>query len=371
MSFQPGLWRILRVTVLALFAAMAAHAEEGLQDAWSYQLGRGLRLGDSGLWLGGYASVKVEDYRHQAWRAHLSDLSLFVGWEKGPWRFFSEFELGDALGMGNGEALSTQHGYFDLERLYLDYVHADALQARFGKFLTPIGRWNQIHAAPLIWTTSKPMIVEGPFPMHVSGGMIHGTVNALDKLWSYAVYGGGGGELDFKSPDESRDDNFRDIAGFRLYHGSPGQVQFGLSYAHYSDRVYHPGAKNLVGVDVFWTRKRYEISGEFAYRFGGGSSHGAFDFDEPGANHDLWGLYLQGVAPLVGNLFAVGRFETFQREGATSPGYLWLGGLAYRPVPPMVFKVEYSFGRNTGDLFPSKDLGGFSEGFAASFAVLF
>lgn len=353
----------------ALFAA-AAGAEEATPPAWEYRLGRGLRLGDSGLWLGGYASVHVEDYRNQPWQAQLSDLSLFVGWEKGHWRFFSEFEVGDALAVGNGEGLSTHHAYFDLERLYLDYIHTDALQGRFGKFLTPIGRWNQIHADPLIWTTSKPMIVEGPFPMHVSGGMAHGTVEALDRLWGYSVYGGGSNELDFKSPEESRDDDYRDIAGLRVYHGSPGQVQFGLSYARYYERTYHRGWKNLVGLDLFWTRKRYELSGEFIYRFGGGGPLG--EYDEPGVkDHDLWGLYLQGVAPVVGNLYAVGRFEAFQREGAAAPGYLWLGGLAYRPSPPLVFKLEYSFGRNINDIPPARDIGGFSEGFAASFAVLF
>jgi hypothetical protein len=36
-----------------------------------------------------------------------------------------------------------------------------------------------------------------------------------------------------------------------------------------------------------------------------------------------------------------------------------------------VLKAEYRFGINTGDVPPSKILGGFSEGFAASIAVLF
>jgi hypothetical protein len=82
-------------------------------------------------------------------------------------------------------------------------------------------------------------------------------------------------------------------------------------------------------------------------------------------------LYLQGVAPLVGDLYAVLRYEAFQRESASVPGNLGVVGLAYRPMPPLVFKAEYRFGSNFGNPPPSVELGDFSEGFAASVAVLF
>jgi hypothetical protein len=366
-----GLLARLLYALLALLAAWSwaapARAEEAVREPW-YQLGKGVRLGDSGLWLGGYASLQVGALKDKPWSAHLSDVSLFVGWQKGRWRFFSEFELGDGFSVGNGQGLTTHQGYFDLERLYLDYLADDALKIRGGKFLTPIGRWNQIHADPLVWTTSKPLILYDVFARHVTGGMVHGNFEVLDRLWSYAVYGGGGDQLDFVPPEDSSDDNFRDTVGFRLYHESPGQVQFGLSYANYDKVLGHKGAKNLVGCDFFWTRKRYEFSGEFVYRFGAGHANAARG-EQP--RHDLWGLYLQGVAPLVGDLYAVVRYEAFQRERASEPGNLGVLGLAYRPMPPLVFKAEYRFGSNFGDLPPSVNLGQFSEGFAASVAVLF
>ena len=370
MVFPPALSGFLPLVAAFLLAAAPACAEDcPPPEAWSYRLGKGLHLGDSGVWLGGYANVLVEDLKNTSWQAQLNDLSLFVGWERGRWRFFSEFEVGDGLTAGNGRALSTHQGYFNLERLYLDFRVENAFNVRFGKFLTPIGRWNQIHAAPLVWTTSSPLIVDGPFAMHTTGGMAYGNFEAFDTLWGYSVYGGGRNQFDFKSPDESTDDNYQDPIGFRLFQDSPGLFQAGLSYAHYSERYFHRGVKNLVGLDAFWTRKRYEVSGEFIYRFGSGITNPVYDARDGIGN--LWGLYVQGVAPLVGDLYAVARYEAFQREGAASVGNLWLAGLAYRPQPALVFKAEYRFADYSDKNPPTKVFGGFTEGFAASVAVLF
>ena len=370
MSSLTGLLGILSWAAAFLFAAASACAgEDSPQDAWNYQLGKGLHFGDSGLWLGGYANLQVEDLKNAPWQAQLNDLSLFVGWEKGRWRFFSEFEIGDGLTVGNGQALTTHQGYFNLERLYLDYRVENAFNVRAGKFLTPIGRWNQIHAAPLVWTTSIPLIVDGPFAMHTTGGMAYGNFEAFDRLWGYAAYGGGRNQFDFKLPDESSDDNYKDIAGIRLFHESPGVYQIGLSYAHYSETSFHRGVKNLVGLDAFWTRKRYELSGEFSYRFGKGVRNN--EYDAPSGSGSLWGLYVQGVAPLAGDLYAVARYEAFQREGSTEVGSLWVAALAYRPLPALVFKAEYRFADYSGRNPPTQIYGVFSEGFAASVAVLF
>ncbi len=369
MSFPARIFGSLLLAGFAWLRAVPVGAGEGLWDDLSYRLGKGLWLGDSGFWLGGYASVRVEDYRHAPWRAQLSDLSLFLGWQQDRWRFFSEFELGDGLEVANGQALTTHQGYFDLERLYLDYVVDNAWQIRGGKFLTPIGRWNQIHADPLVWTTSKPMIVEGPFPRHATGGMVLGNFNAFGQAWGYSVYGGNASALDFVPGYESSDAYYGSVVGFRLNHELPGRFLLGVSYAHYVEKNYHPGGKDLIGLDAFWTRRRFELSGEFIYRFGGSSVRR--ELNETGSHPGEWGLYAQGVAPLVGNLFMVARYEAFQREGVGSPAQFWLGGLAYRPVPPLVFKLEYSFRHSSDPVPPSSSLGGGAEGFAASVAVLF
>jgi hypothetical protein len=360
MSFPPWLRTALLWLCFALFPANSARAADEGADAWRYQLGRGLRLGNSGFWLGGYASARVEDYRRAPWRMQLSDLSLFVGFEKGRWRFFSEFELGDGLQLGNHEALNTRHGYLDLERLFLDYALNEALTVRVGKFLTPIGRWNLIHADPLVWTTERPLVTAGPFAMHTTGFMLHGGFDALGLPWNYMAYVGERNRLDFQPFGETLDGFYSDAMGLRLFQEMPGRWLFGFSYAHYREKFLRPGDKNLLGLDFHWTRRRYELGGEFVYRIG-----------DRGPHRDEWGLYLQGVAPLTDKLYAVGRYEAFRRESSDRLSHLWLGGLAYKPLPPLVFKLEYSVGIDTGDLPPSRILGGVPEGFAASVSVLF
>jgi hypothetical protein len=251
---------------------------------------------------------------------------------------------------------------FDAERLYVDYTFAEEVKFRVGKFLTPVGRWNLIHADPLVWTTSRPRVTAGPFAPHLTGIMALGDFGALGREWSYALYASGKSQLDMKKADESPDRLYRDTYGLRLANELPGRFQFGLSYAHFQQVKFAPGGRDLLGLDFFWTRNRVEINGEFAYRWSSGS-----------AGPDEWGLYLQGVAPLpVGeNVYAIGRYETYQHEDSGRLAHLWVAGLAYRPLPPLVFKAEYSLGFHAGDDPAGRITEGSPEGFAASVAVLF
>ena len=71
---------------------------------------------------------------------------------------------------------------------------------------------------------------------------------------------------------------------------------------------------------------------------------------------------MQGVAPLVSHWYAVGRYEYFQQpQGPT--GQLGVFGLAFRPIPPLVWKVEYRLGTHNESAAP--------DGLYGSFAVLF
>lgn len=332
----------------------------GDSPAQDYRLGQGGKLGESGIVLGGYASAQVERPSGSAWSFQVEDISLFVTAEKGRWRFFSETEIDGALSAGNGDSLGVNQARFDAERLHLDYTVAEELKFRAGKFLTPVGRWNLIHADPLVWTTSRPLATEGPFAPHLTGVMAFGGFSALNREWNYSLYAGGKNQLDMKKPDESLDSIYRDTYGVRLVNELPGRFQVGWSYAHFNQVQFFPGSKDLAGLDFFWTRNRVEVSGEFVYRW-----------SDPDAGGNQWGFFLQGVAPLPpgGNIFAIGRYEAFQREDAGGLAHLWIAGLAYRPMPPLVFKAEYRAG--AGNEASGRITEGSPEGFAASVAVLF
>jgi hypothetical protein len=94
-----------------------------------------------------------------------------------------------------------------------------------------------------------------------------------------------------------------------------------------------------------------ELSGELLYRLNAGQ------------NEDEKGLYAQAVIPIWNKFYSVTRYEYYDQGGAGDELHLGIAGLAYRPSPPIVFKLEYRFGHDNQNLAPS--------GLLASFAVLF
>lgn len=331
----------------------------------AYRLGQGLRLGDSGFVLGGYGTIgagqgssdRQGTVGGDAWRAGLDSLSGFLGWDGGErWHFFSELELEDALVAKSGE-LTTKAADVELERFYLDYAQNDLLKLRLGKFLTPVGRWNLIHASPLVWTTSRPLITERTFPTNATGAMVYGllpcTVNGIE----YSIYYSPGTEL-ARDPDL---DTFDEALGGHLSFTLLPYTQLGLSYVNFEQRYSKGEHKNLYGADFIWARRRWELSGEFHYRSSDGDEY----------KRDESGFYLQAVAPLTERLYAVARYENFRRSDADHHLNIYLGGLNFRLRSAVVLKAEYSHATDTG-FEPEADTGAkVRDGFLASLAVLF
>ncbi len=318
------------------------------QSRWEYHLGQGLRIGDSGLTLGGYGSVRYEDLRGHGPQLTVSALSLFLSWETGTRvRFFSELELEDLTIAQKERAFGARNNALELERLYADVYLSDLATFRLGKFLTPIGRWNLIHADPLVWTTSRPLVTFRSFASDTTGGMLYGSFLSLGKDLDYSVYLEVTDDLD---PDD-REGPFSEAAGVHLA-THLGPTELGFSYAHFTRETEGHKKENLFGADFLWAHRQVELTGEFAYRVGTG-----------GANANEWGLFVQGIVPLSAHLFAIGRYEFFAARGPFPGVQLWLAGLAFRPLPPIVVKAEYSVTHDNAAKVP--------EGFATSVALLF
>jgi len=252
------------------------------------------------------------------------------------------------LKVARGErAFGTRHDAVQLERLYADVYLAEGATVRLGKFLTPIGRWNLIHADPLVWTTSRPLVTFQPFATNTTGGMLYGSVHPFGKTLEYSTYLEATDDLD---PD-SYEGPFSEAAGMHLATHA-GEAEFGFSYATFKREQERKERMHLLGLDFFWTHKRVEITGEFLYRMG-----------TKGPQANEWGLFTQGTVPLSERLFAVGRYEFFMPHGSISGLHRWVVGLAFRPLPPLVLRTEYGIARDNTAKAP--------EGFAASVAVLF
>ena len=170
---------VLAIILSGLLPARRVRAQESIpaEAQWKYQLGQGLRVDDTGLTVGGYGSLRYEDLRDQPNEFAASALSLFLSWDSGARvRIFSELELEDFAVAREGKSFGSRSDPFEVERLYTDVYVIDAFSIRLGKFLTPIGRWNLIHAAPLVWTTSRPLVTFQSFSQNTTGGMVYGSI---------------------------------------------------------------------------------------------------------------------------------------------------------------------------------------------------
>jgi hypothetical protein len=316
---------------------------------WEYHLGHGLRIGDSGLTLGGYGSVRYEALHERPQEFAASALSLFISWDSGARvRLFSELELEDFAVAREGRKFGSRSAPFEAERLYADTYFSDMAIVRLGKFLTPIGRWNLIHADPLVWTTSRPLVTFQSFSSDATGGMLYGTVSPLGKDLEYSLYAEVTDEL---NPDP-HEKPFTEAAGLHLVSHLTDSTELGLSYANFKREEERNEDHNLLGADFLWTQKGFELTGEFVYRLG-----------ERRPDSDEWGIFAQGVVPLSARFFAIGRYEFFDPEGPLPGVHLWVGGLAFRPLSPLLLKAEYSVGHD--------NRAGVAEGFATSVSILF
>lgn len=327
---------------LSVTAAMADDTDGG------YRLGSGYAVGETGLRIGGYANADFSAPRRDAWHASLSDLSLFLTWDNNSrLRFFSELEAGDIVYAGEHQSPGAQKVHFEFERFYIDGLINNNLTVRLGKFLTPIGQWNLTHAAPLVWTASRPVATENSFSTHASGVMLHGSVSVAGRQLEYSAYG----DLS-KSIDPHRSKNpFENALGAHLRYFLSDNLQIGASYANFSLSDRQSTRYNLIGFDAAWSYQRNELSSEIVYRTG----------DHADAKN-TWQGFVQNVAPLSQHWFAVTRYEFFE-QAQDKMGHVGVAGLAYRPLPPLVWKLEYRLGVNNEQLAP--------DGPSAGFAVLF
>jgi hypothetical protein len=313
--------RILAL-VTVLVVPVAARADES-DDVGRlvYTPGAGLRVGGTGLTIGGYGNATFTRDEGDPARFSLDELSLLLSWDPLPsLHVFSEIE-GENLATiddeGHGGLVDAS---FTVERLYGDVAVTDWLQLRAGKFLTPVGRWNVIHAAPLVWTTSRPLVTELTFDPHTTGGMVFGSLDPLLPDASYEIFG----QFTDQFAPESTPQRADRSAGGRLDWGSAGGLELGGTYLAFEQGTRW---KHLTGLDGLWHTDRVEIMGEFAYV---AATQGT----------DQWGLYLQAVTELGAKVYLVGRYEHFLRA---SGGDVNLGviGLAWKPWIPLVLKLEY------------------------------
>ncbi|HYP68793.1 MAG TPA: hypothetical protein VEP67_11170 [Thiobacillaceae bacterium] len=337
-------WGVVRIACLfhrKLWPALIALclSMPGVAWAGSYELGQGYALPWLGLTAGGYISVQANNLKNEKSKAALQDLSLFLHSDPTPtWHFFSEMELSNALVLTR-DGFTTTDADLDFERLYVDYNVSPRQTLRLGKFLTPVGRWNQIHADPLVWTVSRPLTTAAPFARNASGIQLYGSrplgLSAIDYhiyLDDSALFDPTEGhELTYMDVDVTPNptSSFEHGGGMRLqYRTMDDAFQAGLSAARYRLKDL-PRFKDLVGLDLFYTKNDIEVSGETVYRQ-----------DEGASANTEWGGFLQLVLPMGRDLYAIAYHERYKAQLFSGVLNTTSVGITYRPKPPLSIKLE-------------------------------
>lgn len=262
--------------------------------------------------------------------------------------YFGEIEAADRT-EENWTGRRQQQG-LDVERLYAEYAFADAFRLRAGRFLTPIGQWNEIHAEPLTWTALRPLTTYRPFAKSTTGIMAAGAVSVVGHDAGYAIY--------FSPPHWSREQGqesafVRALGGRIAAELFPGFVvgasaatfrvsrpyeasderygePSGGEYSGEEQREAEADARGLAGADVGWNLGRVELLSE-AVALSGTTTRPA----ERGA-------FLQAAIRLWNPLHLVLRTETY-RPVYSSPADIQTLGLTLRPFPHATFKLERQF----------------------------
>lgn len=338
--------------LLATALAAPAHAEPSDGPAIGTQLREGLTLG-------GYATLELDvpcggkaptpqpeaEYRtpEALSRARLpampasppnrttlslSHLSAILWWEPGPqWKLLAEVDG------QHGLQIPSHDEYHDrpdsgaalaLERVYADWRASDALTWRVGKFLTPIGRWNQDHPDPLTWTTSRPLLSRSSFPAATTGVMAFGSMSMGLSDLDYQVYAAPGQNWRAGAAQ----DPFSRAIGTRIVLPLGSDAQLGVSLASFKQRDADNDQRRLGGLDLLWQLGRLQVHAEVMARHGG-----------EGYESGEHGGFVQLVHPLGQGWSGVLRLEKMGYERSELRNTVL--GVVFKGHRHWVFKAEY------------------------------
>ncbi|MCJ9429621.1 porin [Kordiimonas marina] len=329
-----------------LMLGHAAYADD-------YKLGQGVRIDD--LKVSGYMTVDAEVPDKGKSELLADDLSLYVQGRFN--RFFNPFFEAEIAGiplLKEGEdPLSGKTATVVLERLYNDIYLKDDLTLRIGKSLSTVGEWNGIHAGPLVPTATRPLTTYRSFSEFISGpALIYRPSD--EALPVTTLYWQPAGTMSHDL-DTIENRNFRNIRGVNLSWNWDLENTVGLSLqeANIKDS---DESQTLAGFNAHLVFEPFVIRTEATYTW----------LHSPRSmrvrDHEA-GIFVQGEYNLNDRWALSARYEYFQDRDYVQASKNAVFGMAYRPQPPVVWKLEYltQWGQELG----------LRSGVYASLAVLF
>lgn len=239
--------------------------------------------------------------------------------------------------------------HLNVARLYAEYAVSDAFRLRLGRFLTPIGQWNEIFADPLTWTVLRPLTTYRPFAKSVTGILAAGTMPLAHRDVGYAVYA----SPPTWSQEEEQETGFIHAVGGRvavelrpglaigastarfrasrpLDADDPGAVALPANPPSEGDREEEGEARVLLGVDMSWDVGRTELLAEAV-----GVTGTTLLPAERGA-------FIQGAVRTLGPVYLVARSEIYDGISNQRVAVQTLGG-SLRLFGHATIKLDWQF----------------------------
>lgn len=316
-----------------------------------YELGQGMALGDDFL-VSGYSSVVLDAPRQRPKVLSIDDLSLFVSGHLNQWvNPFIEAEVSNLTLAREGDG-PRSGGRFVLERFYNDTQLGAADTLRLGKILSPVGDWNLIHAAPLVPTITRPLTTQRGFAEYASGiSWLHENPDGGRADWQF--YWQPGAEWR-QRPDSLAPRHYRDVWGAHANWSLGLSDKIGVSFQH-GTLTATGGSFDLLGANARKTIGSLTLEGEAI----SSRRHG----DVPPSSGREWGYY--GLADYAFSVtwHGIVEMERYQDRLAVQESRNTLLGVAYKPQPAVVWKLEHVHQTGNSSEIPT--------GWLASFSVLF
>ena len=267
--------------------------------------------------------------------------------------FFEGEIAGVTLVQQGGNPLSAGYPHLILERLYNDSYLTNKLTLRIGKMLSPFGEWNLIHAAPLVWTTTRPMTTYHGFSEYTSGASLlySGNKSLLPDMQLYVQPGS---EIRPRTLDIVVRE-YEQVSGLHLSWPSEFNDKLGWSLQH--AHIKNTNAQQtLIGFNFNKTFGPLEFETEAHHTHLSGTNDGRVRDTETGT-------YVQGAYKLNEHWFLTNRYEYFAGRMFLNASENAVFGFAYKPTPSSTWKLEYV--KQYGQLMEIQ------PGLYASFARLF
>ena len=340
----------------------------------------------SGLSIGGYGEVRLRTYHDQGDddRNDVFDglrAVVYVGYKfNDNWVFNSELEFEHA-GTGGGGSVSTEFAT-------IDYLHSDEFNVRAGVVLIPMGFINEIHEPNFFYGAARPEVERRILPStwRENGAGIFGTIADRIHYRTYVVNGMDGAGFDRdglrggrQKASRALSDDFAWVGrvdvdvmdglfvGGSVYVGQSGQEQE-VDPGGSADPFLLPDMLTTIyevhaqyrahgfSFRALYSQAFIDETGEFNRGYVGGET-------TPNLASQMQGWYVEGGYNVLQffetkqTLEPFFRFEQVDTQQETSgvprdrtqDVNIYVAGLHYRPIPQVVFKLDYrNFDQQSG-----------------------